>query len=148
MPNFVNWFQKEASGLLGSTLEDEGTTFLQNIRKHIPQNLNPQQHHCGNLNLTQLQNIIKLVLFVEAHQLVHHAIHCRTQYEHTFNTAIDKQTSIMGKHTPIFIHMEHILISVHDNASSLETISGQVQNYAKEIVFSFIQVPLRYLFTL
>jgi hypothetical protein len=68
---------------------------------------------------------------MEVHQFVSHATQCRTQYEHMFNDAIDKQSSIMGRYTPIYIHMEHILISVHDNTSSLETISGQVQNYAK-----------------
>jgi len=36
MPSFVNWFRKDASGLLESTLENEGATFPQNFREHTP----------------------------------------------------------------------------------------------------------------
>jgi len=34
MPSFVNWLGEEASGLLGSTPEDEGNTFPQNFKKN------------------------------------------------------------------------------------------------------------------
>jgi hypothetical protein len=32
-----------------STLEDNSTMILQNVREHIPKDLNAEKHHCRNL---------------------------------------------------------------------------------------------------
>jgi hypothetical protein len=81
----LNWLQKEDSGLLGSTLEDGGTTFTQNLgntpkmsQHHIPQDLNPQQYHCANPKSHAFTEHYKACAFYEGSSV---ALPCDTLYD-------------------------------------------------------------------
>jgi len=80
----VNWFWKDASGLLGSTLENEGTTFPQNFREHTPMSAShPTRPESLTILLFQLQisqvyRILKTCAFYEGSSV---GLVCDTLYD-------------------------------------------------------------------